>query len=356
MRTGVFLPNWIGDVVMATPALRSLRLQANQQGDALVGVMRPYVADVLEGLDWFDEILTISKGKRPAGQPSVARRIRSAQLDRVLLQTNSLRSAWLAWRSGARERIGVVRDARGPLLTTKIYEPRQAGKRVALPPIDSYLNVAYAAGADWQPPTLELATTRADEEAADAVWNRLNLPSGERVVVLNSGGAGGPAKSWPTEHFARLAVRLAGEGLSVLVNCGPAERETARRIASIAANPRVVSLADWPTADAWRVPLGLSKAVIRRARMLVSTDSGPRYFGIAFGKPVVSLFGPMGPHATRTHYRLETPVSLNLECQPCELAVCPLGHHRCMRELSVERVYRATAAALAKGDYNQQVA
>ena len=356
MRTGVFLPNWIGDVVMATPALRSLRVQADRQGDTLIGVMRSYVADVLEGLNLFDEIVIITKGKRSQGERSNSQTLRAAKLDRVVLQTNSISSAFSAWRSGAKERIGVVRDARGPLLTTRVYESRRGGKRIALPPIDSYLNLAYAAGADWQPPTLQLATTREDEEAADAVWNRLNLPSGERVVVLNSGGAGGPAKNWPARNFAQLAVRLAGEGLSVLVNCGPAERDTAREIERIASNRRVVSLADWPTGDAWRVPLGLSKAVIRRARMLVSTDSGPRFFGIAFGKPVVSLFGPMGPHATRTHYPRETPVSLNLDCQPCEKAVCPLGHHRCMRDLSVERVYRATRAALAGAAPAQRVA
>ena len=64
MRTAVFLPNWIGDVVMATPALRSLHDQAKRRGDQLIGVMRPYVADVLEGLDWFDTVVPLRKGKQ----------------------------------------------------------------------------------------------------------------------------------------------------------------------------------------------------------------------------------------------------------------------------------------------------
>ncbi|MEM8864372.1 MAG: lipopolysaccharide heptosyltransferase II [Planctomycetota bacterium] len=348
MRTGVFLPNWIGDVVMATPALRALRHQADAAGDQLIGVMKPYVADVLEGLNWLDESLLTRKSA--PGQPSLAQQLRQLQLDRVVLLTNSFRSGWRAWQSGAPERIGVARDWRGPLLTTKLFEPRKNGRRLAVPPVDSYLNTAYAAGAEWQPPTLELATTDADEQGADAVWDHFNLPAGDRVVVLNSGGAFGAAKSWPAEHFAGLAGRLAAEGWHVLVNCGPAERDIARQIAADSGSAQVVSLADWPTADAWQVPIGLSKAVIRRARLLVTTDSGPRFFGLAFGKPVVSLFGPMGFHATRTHSPLETPLSLNLDCSPCHKPVCPLKHHRCMRDLSVDRVFAAVQQQLGASD------
>ena len=78
----------------------------------------------------------------------------------------------------------------------------------------------------------------------------------------------------------------------------------------------------------------------------MSTDSGPRFFGIAFGKPVVTLFGPTDPRMTETHYDRETIVSLALECQPCMERTCPLVHHRCMRDLSVDMVYRAFAQQL----------
>src|SRR5690606_12992799 len=145
---------------------------------------------------------------------------------------------------------------------------------------------------------LELATTEADEAAADAVWRQLELPSGERVVVLNTGGAFGSAKNWPMEHFAALAERIATDwGHSVLVNCGPKERDAASEIVARAADPRVVSLAD--EAD---LPIGLTKACIRRCRLLVTTDSGPRYLGIAFARPVVTLFGPTDPRLVATNY------------------------------------------------------
>src|SRR5207237_301497 len=124
---------------------------------------------------------------------------------------------------------------------------------------------------------------------------------------------------------------------------GPAEREIAREIAAKASDPRVVTLA-----KVERLPVGLTKACMRRSRLLVTTDSGPRYFGIAFGRPVVTLFGPTDPRRTETRYAPETCLSLALDCQPCMARTCPLVHHRCMRDLSVDRVYSAVMTALAK--------
>ena len=116
------------------------------------------------------------------------------------------------------------------------------------------------------------------------------------MIVLNSGGAFGAAKQWPAEHFAELARKLVEGGqFSMLVNCGPSERDIAREIVSRANDSRVVSLA-----EEGQLPVGLTKACLRRSRLLVSTDSGPRFFGIAFGLPVVTLFGPTDPIRTET--------------------------------------------------------
>ena len=342
MRLGVFLPNWIGDVVMSTPALDSLRAMVGTQG-RMIGVMRPYVGEVLAGLDLFDRSVfykpKASTKELTAGH--VITELKDEHLDAVVLMTNSLRTAWLAWRSGAKERIGYRRDFRSMLLTTHLSDPRKRGRRAPLPQIDSYLNLAYAAGADWRSPDLMLATTKQDRLFADTVWNELRLPEGGRVIVFNTGGAYGDAKSWPAEHFAKLAQKIVSKtDYSVLVNCGPAEREVAREIVDQAKSSRVVSLADHDS------PIGLSKEVIRRSQLLVTTDSGPRFFGVAFSKPVISLFGPTDPQTTKTHYPDETPLTLSMKCQPCWERSCPLKHHKCMKDLSVESVYRAVAAKL----------
>ena len=286
VKIGVFVPNWVGDVAMSTPTLRALRRHFATA--RIVGVVRPYVGDVLAGTPWLDDQIPYHPKSADRSQRfrGVLGRLRDERLDAIVLLTNSFRSAALAWASGAQRRVGYVRYGRGMLLTDKLYQPRRAGKWLPIPAIDAYLQLAYALGCPWESSRLELATTAADEAAADAVWRRHELLGG-RVAVLNSSGAYGAAKLWPSSYFAELARRIAEEHeMSVLVACGPAEREVATEIVKRAAHRRVVSLADKA------LSIGLTKACIRRSRLLVTTDSGPRFFGVAFGVPVVSLFGP----------------------------------------------------------------
>jgi heptosyltransferase-2 len=157
-----------------------------------------------------------------------------------------------------------------------------------------------------------------------------------RYVCLNPGGAFGAAKHWPSESFAKLARRLAVElGRHVLVLCGPAEREMARTIANAANHPSVISLADVPPS------IGLSKAAVKHCELLVTTDSGPRHFAPPFGVPVVTLFGPTHIAWSETFYAKATHLQVPVDCGPCQQRICPLKHHRCMTELSVDRVFAA---------------
>ena len=248
------------------------------------------------------------------------------------------------------ERVGYVRDGRGPLLTRKLHHPRHGFGRLPFPAIDSYLQLAYALGCEPESPQIELNTLANDEEAADAVWKQSHLPPGDQVVVLNSGGAYGAAKLWPSEYFAELARRIVDEqGLAVLVTCGPDERDIARRIVALADHPRVVSLAEETNS------IGLTKACVRRSRAMVTTDSGPRFFAVAFGVPVVTLFGPTHMGWTRTHYAREICLQHAVPCGPCGRRVCPLGHHDCMRSLSVERVYAAVRRQLGASQTFKQL-
>lgn len=344
MNIGVFIPNWIGDAAMCTPTLRALR--RNFADARLVGIMRPYVADVLAGTPWLDEQIFFHQESHTAAQRAwrVLGQLREARLDTIVLLTNSFRTALLAWASGAPARVGYVRYGRGSLLTHKLYPPRLGRRRLPTPVIDAYLQLAYALGCEPESHRLELATLAGDEAAADRVWEKWNLPPGDQVVILNSSGAYGAAKLWPSEYFAQLARRIATtKGLAVLVMCGPKEREISRRIVELADHPRVVTLADEPLA------IGLTKACIRRSRLMVTTDSGPRFFGVAFGVPVITLFGPTDARWTRTHDPRETYLHHPVPCGPCGRRICPLRHHDCMRLLTVDRVFQAVAQQVSGG-------
>jgi heptosyltransferase-2 len=342
MNLAVFLPNWIGDAVMATPAVRALR--QHFQRDRLVGVARPYVASVLEGGDWFDELLPAPRDLRGVG--AVARRLRQLRPDVAVLLPNTVRSALIAWLGGCRRRIGIFRDpVRRVLLTDALAPPRDgAGRVIPSPVLDDYNRLAEAAGCPPPGHRMELFTTPADEAAADAVWRRAGFGPGREVICLNPGAAFGPAKQWPAEYFAELARALArGRGCGMLVLCGPTERDLARRIAAAAGDVAVAAL----SADGMpQLSLGLTKAAVRRCDLLVTTDSGPRHFAAAFGRPVVTLFGPTHVAWTETYYRRAIHLQKRVDCGPCQRRVCPLDH-RCMTQLVPAEVAVATERLLA---------
>ncbi|MBN2023341.1 MAG: lipopolysaccharide heptosyltransferase II [Pirellulales bacterium] len=339
MKIAVFLPNWLGDVAMGTPALRALRRRFGPEA-AIVGIMRPYLAEVLGGTAWLSEqwYFDPRSGDPKLRRRALIRRMRGERFDLAVLMPNSFSAAWTAWRGGARERIGYVRYARGPFLTGRAYPPRRDGRRVDEPMVDYYLRLASAAGCPPESPRLELATTEADERSAEAVWSALGLRRDGRVVALNSSGAYGGSKLWPVEHFAALARRIVDElDHDVLVMCGPKERPIAREIVARSGRDRVASMADQP------LGMGTAKACLRRARLVVSTDSGPRHVAAALGRPVVTLFGPMLPVWSENPTQRAVNLILDLDCIGCHKRVCPLGHHRCMRDLSVEAVFGAVA-------------
>lgn len=341
MRIVVYCPNLIGDTVMATPFLRALR--RGFAGAHVAGILKPNVAPTLDGGPWLDErILFDPKSRTPEHRTqSLLRRLRAGRFDLAVLLPNSFRSAALAWWAGIPRRIGYVRGGRGWLLTDRLIPPRDGrGDYTPTPIVGYYLAIARLLGCPIDSVRTELFTTEAEEQAADLVWARLGL-SGRRVVCLNTGGAFGPAKSWPPEHFTTLARRLVEEtGVAVLVVCGPAERAVARAIAARADHPGVVSLAEGP------LSLGLTKASIRRSALLVTTDSGPRHFAAALDVPVVSLFGPTHIAWTRTYHPSAVHLRLPVPCGPCQKGVCPLGHHRCMRELDPDAVFSAARRLL----------
>jgi len=340
MKIAVFLPNWIGDAVMATPAVRALR---EHFADAeVIGVLKPYIAGILEGAPWFDRLVMLdSHGPWPQRWLPVARQLRRESIDLAVLFPNSFHSALVAWLGGCRRRVGYVRYARGLMLTDRLQPIcDERGRRQPTPVIDAYNLLAEQAGSPAPSCKMQLFTTLRDEMAADVVWKQTGLVEATEVVLLNPGAAFGAAKHWPLAHFVKLAQDLTDQrGSGVLVLCGPGERELAGQIAAQADRDTVHSLAKYP------LSLGLTKALVKRSDLLITTDSGPRHFAAAFDRPVVTLFGPTHIEWTETYHLRAVHLQRVVPCGPCQLRVCPLDH-RCMKDLSPAEVYRASARLL----------
>jgi heptosyltransferase-2 len=341
MNIAVFWPNWIGDAVMATPAVRAL--YTHFSGARFLSVLKPYVAGVLEGSPWLGEpVFLDSRGPWSQRWPAAALRLRRARPDLAVLFPNSIRSALVARLGKCRRRIGFTRFGRGLLLSDRLQPRRDVfGRRLPSPVIEDYNRLAERVGCSPPGYRMELFTTSADEATAAAVWRRGGFTQYPEVVCLNPGAAFGSAKHWPVEYFVTLARSLTDQRDSaVLVLCGPNEKELAREIAVRADRPGVRSL--------WDVPLsvGLTKACVRRADLLITTDSGPRHFAAAFDVPVVTLFGPTHIAWTETYFARAVHLQKKVACGPCQLRVCPLDH-LCMKLLTPAEVYRAAAQLLA---------
>ncbi len=344
MKIAVFLPNWIGDLMMATPTLRAIHGHFAHRAE-LSAVMRPYLAPLLAGTSWFaDQWHYDPRAERPELRVcAVAGRMRKRGFDLAVLLPESFRSALVAFLGRARQRIGYVRDGRGPLLTHKVPLPTICGRPVDIPMVERYLHLAELLGCRPEPLDLELVVTEREQASGAEVWGRLGLRSDGRVVLINTGSSNGTARSWPNEHFGQLARRIAAElDHDVLVLCGPRERNMAREIVEAAGHARVFSMAEEP------LDLGTAKACISRGRLMVSSDSGPRHMAAALGKPVVTLYGPTPPVCCHNPTVSAVDVRLELPCIGCGRRVCPLGHHRCMRDLKVGTVFEAVLALLEK--------
>ena len=341
MKIAVFLPNWIGDVVMATPAIAAL--WQTHQNAQLIAVGRKYVYGVIEGSPWFDHWLGAHGRTWTESVAATAYQLRKAKVDTALLFPNSFRSAFTAYLGGCKQIIGYARDRRTWMLTDRL-NPKvdEQGRFAPSPVIDAYNELVTRLGVATPGHQMQLFTTSKDETQADQLWEKFGLNKSQQVVVFNPGAAYGSAKLWPVQHFARLAQKLTDQHqVHILVLCGPTERELARTIVQQANRHRICSLADA------ELSIGLLKACVKRCDFMVTTDSGPRHFAAAFNKPVVTLFGPTHIAWTETYHPLAVHLQKKVHCGPCQLRVCPL-QHECMTELGSDEVYAAVASSLAR--------
>jgi heptosyltransferase II len=301
-RVLIILPSWLGDCVMATPALRLVR--SSLPGAFIGGLVRPGMDELLAGSDFFDEV-HVERASGVLGPKFVAAKVRPRRYDAALLLTNSFSTALIARVAGIPRRIGYDRDGRGLLLTDRLRAPRRTGpggRFAPVPAVSYYWHAARAllgdAGlppeptGDLPPLPMELGVTAEQEGAGAAVLARAGVDPGARLAILNPGG-NNPAKRWPPDRFAAVADHLsARHGVTVLLNGSPAE---AGLLSEVVARARAAPPVDLSSHG---ITIGALKPIVRRCALMVTNDTGPRHIAAAFGVPVVSLFGPTDPRWT----------------------------------------------------------
>jgi heptosyltransferase-2 len=337
----IVAPNWVGDVVMATPVMRVVR---DAFPRARIGVVaRAWLGEVLEGSPRFDELLLYGLGRRRPGCPGfwgLAFGLRARRFNAALILPHSFSTALFAWVAGAKRRLGYTRGDRGLLLTDSMPVRREDGRRVPVPKTDYYLALCRAAGLPVASEKPELFCRDEDRERAGRRLSRAAVADGERLALINPGANFGSSKCWMPERFAEVADRLAADhGVRVGVVCGPGEEPIVERILECARS-RPVNFAQE------RLPLGELKALVERCDLLVTNDTGPRHFAVAFDKPVVVIMGSTDPRHTACNLDKTIVLRKDVPCGPCHRRTCPY-EHECMKAVTADDVMGAAAELMA---------
>lgn len=339
----VRMPNWLGDVVMATPLVRTLR--QSQPRARLSLLVLPSGAQLLEGLGGIDEIIVYRRKDEHAGLGGMwrlAKDLRRRKFDLAISCPNSFSQALLLRMAGIPRRMGWAYGGRGFLLTDKLVPEMKGHRRLPRPMPQYYLDFARRLGCEVLSAHARLATTPAgDEEASKFLYER-GVVHGTPLAGFNIGAAFGPSKLWTARGFAGVAQGLReSRGLRPIVLCGPGEEALAREVEDAIGGDVV------RTSDRVLTIAGL-KSLVRRLALLVTTDTGPRHFAVAFDVPYVCVMGSTDPRMTdqpeaRGEIVRREPL---LDCMPCHEKVCPLVHHKCLEDVTPSQVLAAASRVL----------
>jgi heptosyltransferase-2 len=327
-RVVIRMPNWLGDIVMALPALTMARrgLPSARLALALPAAFAPVAGEILDAAP--DEVLALDDRQR-GGRGEVAR-LRSGRFDLAILLTNSFGSAWIARRAGIPARWGFRASLRGALLTRAVARPRGRVHQA-----EYYRALMRALGLPDVAGAPRIVPTERTLARGRAALERAGVDITAPLVGIAPGAAYGYAKRWPPVRVADVIRRLAARGVTTVLLGSAGDREAGREIESAA---RTVNLIG-------RTDLRELMGVIAACRAFLSNDSGAMHLAAALGAPVVAIFGPTDERATAP-LGDQTILTANVFCRPCLLRECPIDH-RCMKRIGAERVADAVLDRLA---------
>jgi len=320
-RALVIAPQWIGDAVMTEPLLARL----HARGARLTVGALPWVAPVYRAMPQVAEVIEFPfahGGLQLRGRRQLARQVHG-RFDVAYICPNSLKSALLPFLAGIPKRVGYLGEARVGLLTHRLRNPAK-GQRP--PMVVFYSALSGEADLAQDRPHLQLAS--ADVDATLAAFG---LQRGG-YCVLAPGAEYGPAKRWPTRHFAALADQLV---LPVVLLGAAKDAEMCAEIMQSCATTNIVNLAGKTT-------LAQALSVISATKFMVSNDSGLMHVAAGFGVPQVAIFGsssplhtpPLNDAAQVLWLKTDPAYQPALDCAPCFKRACPLGHTRCLNDIT----------------------
>lgn len=323
--------NWIGDAVMTTPAVDTIR--ANFPGAEITVLANGAVSPIFSRYDGVDRVITFDRNgthRGVLGRLRLAAELRKHRFDLAIMFPNSFDAALVPWLAGIPLRLGKNSDARGLLLSHSYPRILQ---RPDTHQVLNYLAMLEYFGLQPTPALLRLQSSASEESDLAALLAARGIGPGDLVLGINPGATFGSAKRWYPERFAETARELARRwGARVVITGGPGETGMAARIEELLGG-ECVNLAG-------ATSVRQLMALIKRCDFFITNDSGPMHIAAAFNVPLVAIFGSTDHRTTSAFSERGVVVRRGADCAPCMLRECPTDH-RCMTAVSAAEVIEA---------------
>jgi len=327
--------NWVGDAIMALPALHAVRKRFPGAEIAIVG--RPYVADIYRDQEICDQLIPYDPRGLNAGfsgRERLAAELRAQKFDVGLLLQNAFDAAWLAWRARIPERIGYARDARSFLLTKAVPLPRHG----EIPAHEKFYYLELLRRAGWldsvQDETfISLRVSEEKRRSADEFLCKSGARKGALRIAIGAGASYGSAKCWPPPRFAEVANRLQSEADADVILFGTAAEASVSTAISAEMRRTPVDLTG-------KTAIADLPALLSQCHLFIGNDSGAMHVAAAVGLPVIAVFGPTDPEGTAPVTPRCSIVQQKSYCSPCFLRRCPTDH-RCLTAITANMVEAA---------------
>ena len=327
--------NWVGDAIMALPALRAVRKRFPEAEIAIVG--RPYVADIYHDQEICNQLIAYDPSglhKGFSARERLAGELRAQKFDVALLLQNAFDAAWLAWRANIPERIGYARDARSFLLTKAVPLPRHG----EIPAHEKFYYLELLRRAGWldvvrDESFIGLHVRAEKRRSADEFLCKSGVRQGVTRIAIGAGASYGSAKCWPPSRFAEVANRLQSEADADVILFGTAAEANVSTAISVELRRPPIDLTG-------KTAIADLSALLSQCHLFIGNDSGAMHVAAAVGLPIVGLFGPTDPNGTAPVTTRCSIVQQRPYCSPCFLRRCPTDH-RCMTAITADMVVAA---------------
>jgi heptosyltransferase-2 len=327
-KTIVYLPNWLGDMVMATPFLHALRAFTY---DDVWAVGKSSAIHLYNGLNLFDRFIPIDDKGLLATIERIST-LKKINFKRAIAMPHSFRSAFFFYNLRIQERIGYARNKRGFMLTRKIQDEDTVPEST----VEHYLKIIDFLGGGRSLNAPLLLVTDDEEEKFDEKFMDISKPYG----VFITGAQYGSSKCWPPEHFSELASKIIAKyGMKIYLLPGKDEEETADKIVEGISNKNSVEIKSMNVRDL--------KVCLSRASFIVSNDTGPRHISAALSVPTIVLLGPMDDRYTDYPSPCTYKISKDLACRPCNKKACST-EHECLTGIGPDEVLQIIGGIIEK--------